>query len=116
MKKANIFKCKITYLPDGKAKVISYANQQIPLQLLKVLNESVHRVIEKWNDDAPWKKEYIRFEHKGVHYIQVDNENNNDACENCAFHNKKSGNLILCNHPFRETKGDCDNKHYIIEK
>jgi len=112
MKDRNIFKCEIKYFP-GEIKITSYRNNQIPISLLRELNNAVHEVADKFNGKNLWKKQYISFIHNGISYRQVDNTVVDGYCEICCFY--KNGE---CTHPhyLDETKGDCENKHYIIEK
>jgi hypothetical protein len=106
MKKENIFKCRIEYDDHGNIKVTSYSNEKMPGQLFNMLDSAVHQVREKYNNEAPWKKEYIQFEHNGYKYQQADASR---LCAGCTFFS-----IVRCKHPYylAGTRGDCIGKIY----
>ena len=113
MKRA-IYKARVDILDDGKVKVISYCNRLIPPAIFKELNESIHAARERINNEAPWKQTFIRFDHEGHTYYQINNTG--IGCVGCVFHRNEGG--IGCQHPhyLEGTKGNCIGKIYKEEK
>lgn len=114
MKKRNTFKCQIEYLENGKIKVTSYANKQIPMKLFFALNNAVHHVREEYNHEADWKEYFIHFTHDNISYRQIKRQNIcKPACEGCVF--LTDGNRCQHPHYLDRTKGNCNGKIYIKE-
>jgi hypothetical protein len=116
MKRA-IYKVRVEIPNDGKVRVTSYTNRLIPFDVFRALNEAVHEAREKLNNEAPWKKSYIRFEHEGKVYEQVDQETGK-ICDGCVFCKTFEGRVLGCQHPYYldGTKGRCDGKIFVEQK
>lgn len=107
MKKA-IYKCRVEIDDDGKVSVCSVSNIRIPYSVLMPLNEAVHEAARTINGTNSWKKMFVRFEHDGKKYVQVEAEK---FCEGCVFN--KDGRT--CHHPYFETKDKCIDRIYKEE-
>ena len=112
MRKDRIYKARIEFGDDGRIKVTSYANRLLHFGLLAALNKAVHEVADVWNNIAPWRRRYVRFEHEGQTYMQTDRISDR-ACVGCCFLHGPAG----CCHPHYGlnsdwTKGDCEDKIY----
>lgn len=104
----NTFKFKIEN-NDTEFKGFSVSNQKIPLGLFFELNKACHTVIDRVNGKTSWYDTLVRFEHNGKLYIQIKSEH---MCSGCVF---LDTNSVGCNHPYFDTKPNCDEKIYIVE-
>lgn len=111
--KRNIFKAEIIIDDDGRIKVTSYSNRQIPAAILSELNNKVHEAADNCNGDIDWIKNYVHFEHNGVSYKQI--EQKSKLCEGCCFY-KDNNSGCSCSHPFFSNKPHCTGKIYIVEQ
>lgn len=109
MGKIYTFKCRIEEGENGKVSITSYSNRKIAANLFNKLNKAVHQVREDYNDEANWKKYYIKFEHDGFIYEQIEST---DICNGCTFRSFIN-NKIGCSHPHYKTKGECTGRIYI---
>lgn len=83
---------------------IAFSNNKIHAGLFNLLNMACHEAINKFNGKLDWIQTFVKFQHEGKKYEQVEAKN---YCEGCVFsHN-------ICTHPYFTTKPHCTGKVYI---
>ena len=112
MPKTRNYKAKVEIAEDGTIKATSYMNRLLPFGLLHAFNGAIHEIADVWNNVAPWRRRYVRFEHDGQTYMQTDRVSDR-VCVGCCFLHEPAG----CCHPHYGhgsdwTKGDCGDKIY----
>lgn len=110
------YKALITQDDTGKWHGVSYSNQQIPLGLMKILNDKMHEAIDEYNGDLEWRTDFYSFVQDGVRYRQYVPENQKQPCEGCCFRFDRNG--VGCQHPhyLDGLKGVCNMPYKIVEE
>ena len=67
-----IHKARLWVDEDGELHGLSFANQQIPMDLLDALNKAMHEVVDRFNGKTSWKENYVKFTDNGKRYEQFD--------------------------------------------
>ena len=108
MSSISYFKARVT-LEGGHITIDPYYNRRCPCN--SGLSDVVRDYAKEWNGDLAWRKVYIRFEHQGITYEQIDQQPGL-YCAGCIFYpgDERGG----CTHPYYDTKGRCGGKIYVV--
>ena len=105
------YKVRLWVDEDGDLHGVSFANQQIPMDLFDALNNAMHEVVDSFNGKTSWKKKYIKFTDNGKIYEQFDGKDANTPCNDCVFRgihcqhpHYHDGSKGYCGKPYREVK------------
>lgn len=107
------YKARLWVDEKGELHGLSFANRQIPMDLMDKLNKAMHGVVAECNGKTAWKETYIKFSDNGKRYEQFDGKDANTPCNDCVFCGKHcqhphyyDGTKGLCGKPYREIKED----------